>query len=76
MEDMDVRNQLLTELIDKMHDRLAEKAYPSEKPKEEEIMEAVQEETAPKEEMGDDEVLSDEDLEALMPAEDAPSTGV
>lgn len=58
----DTRNELLMELIDKMQTRLADKAYPSEKP-EETVEEAVAEVAAPAEEESTD--LSDEDLAAL-----------
>lgn len=63
MEDnTDMRDSLLMELIDKMHDRLAEKEYPSEKPKEAELIEAVKEE--PKsEEVSKEEAESPEDME-------------
>lgn len=66
MEDM--RNTLLTELIDKMHSRMAEKAYPAEdKPPVEETVNAILE---PKEDEKADAVetpedLSDEDLAAM-----------
>lgn len=69
--DNDMRNELLAELIDQMHGRLAEKHYPSEKPKEEEIIAAIEEPTeAPKE--VESEELSEEDLmdlEAAAPKE-------
>ncbi len=68
MEDNEMRNNLLMELIDKMQDRLAEKAYPEEKPKEEEIIAAVTEE--PKEETDakaeETETPEDLDLEAEL----------
>lgn len=65
MDDMnDVRNSLLMELIDKMHDRMAEKAYPSEVKEEvPPVEEKPVEESKPEE---DSETLSEEDLEGLM----------
>lgn len=71
-QDLDLRNQLLAEIIDKMQDRLAEKEYPSEKPKEEEILAAVTEEPKAEETPETDEELTDEEIAALTPAEDSP----
>ncbi len=63
MEDTDMRNELLQELIGKMHDRLADKEYPSEDkpPVEEAVAEVVEE---PKVEETDEE-MSDEDIAEL-----------
>lgn len=64
MDQTDMRNQILSELIDKMHTRMADAAYPEDKaPVEEEITAVV----APKEEKDDhtDEELSDEDMADL-----------
>lgn len=63
------RNELLSELIDKMQGRLAEQRYPTEKTKEAEIIEAVKEEPSISEASPEEE-LSDEDLAALTPIEE------
>lgn len=67
MEDSDdMRNQILSELIDKMHGRMADKMYPEDKPPVEETVTAVLEpkdEKAPEVDAEDE--LSDEDLAAL-----------
>lgn len=72
MEEVDLRNHLLSELIDRMHARMADKMYPDEKPKEEEIIEAVKEEPKAEAAEGEptDEEISEEDLAALMPSEE------
>lgn len=65
MDSADIRNSLLDELIGQMEDSLAEKHYPSEKPKEEPV-ETIEE--APKVEAKseeDEDILTDEDLQAL-----------
>jgi len=68
MESNELRNQLLSELIGKMQDRLANKAYPDEK-KEEPVVAVVEETTAPAAEaVPADDDMSDEDVEALMKA--------
>lgn len=66
MDSTDIRNSLLDELIGQMEDSLAEKHYPSEKPKEEPAIETVEE--APKAEAkaeDEEEILTDEDMAAL-----------
>jgi len=68
MESAELRNQLLSELIGKMQDRLANKEYPDEK-KEETPVAAVVEETVSPEVAGPaDDDMSDEDVDALMKA--------
>lgn len=68
MDQTDMRNQILSELIDKMHGRMADAAYPEEKaPVEEEIASTVE----PKDEKLDkmspeDDEMSDDDLSELM----------
>lgn len=64
MDEMDIRNQILGEIIDQMHGRLADKAYPDEKPKEEELVAAVTEEPK-KEELESEEDFSPEDMAEL-----------
>lgn len=67
MDSTDLRNQLLDEIIDKMETSLADKAYPSEQPKEEAPIEEIKvdaEAPAPTEEPKEDE-LSAEDMAAL-----------
>lgn len=63
------RNELLSELIDKMQGRLAEQRYPTEKPKEAEIIAEIKEEPSMSE-VSPEEELSDEDLAALTPTEE------
>lgn len=65
MDDMDMRNDLLDELIDQMENSLAEKAYPSEKLAEEKTETAVEPIKSIAEPNKEDEELSEEDLAAL-----------
>lgn len=68
MDEMDIRNHILDEIINQMEDSLAEKHYPSEKPKEDapmaETKEAEPTTDAPI--VADEEMaLSDEEMAAL-----------
>lgn len=67
MDEMDIRNSLLDELIDQMENSLAEKHYPSEKPKEDEapIEEAKTEEAVEAALAPTEDELTEEDMAAL-----------
>lgn len=73
MDEMDIRNQLLMELVDKMHSRMADKMFPPDPDKTDmpaaagipmsEAMTADKE-AADRPEHGDD--ISEEDLDEMM----------
>lgn len=69
MDEMDMRNDILQELIGKMHDRLADKEYPEEKPPVEETVAVALEPKAEESAEPKDEDISDEELAALEKGE-------
>lgn len=69
MDEQDLRNELLQELISKMHDRLADKEYPGEEkpPIEEAVSETIEnKDEKPSKSSDDEDEISDEDMAELM----------